>query len=182
MVLPVAAAEPTLAGLKPAVQEALYGIERFAADRGYRGWDPYDALNSPLLRALSLGLKMPRIAFTQALKVLPINLRPVLGIRPALNPKGLGLFLTGAVRRFRSGGEPRHGHRARWLAEQLLALRSEGGHGAGWGYPFPWQSRAFYVPRWTPTIVNTSFVALAPGGPAEGRGGRRAAELRRGTR
>ena len=26
-----------------------------------------------------------------------------------------------------------------------------------WGYNFNWQSRAFYVPKNTPTIVNTSF-------------------------
>lgn len=161
MVFPKTAPDDTLAGLVAGVRAALDDLEAFVQRGGFKGWDPYDALNSPLLRGLSLGLKYPRIAFTQALKVLPLNLRPVLGIRPCFNPKGLGLFLTGTLRRHRLTGDERYAVRARWLAEKLLDLRSEGTRGAGWGYPFPWQSRAFFVPRWTPTIVNTAFVAHA---------------------
>jgi rhamnogalacturonyl hydrolase YesR len=150
-----------LPGLLPEVRAALSGLEGFVARNGFKGWDPYDALNSPFLRGLSLGLKYPRIAFTQALKLLPLNLRPVLGIRPSYNPKGLGLFLAGTLRRFRLTGDERYAATACWLTDKLLDLRSAGHGGAGWGYPFPWQSRAFFVPRWTPTIVNTSFVAHA---------------------
>jgi len=158
MVAPVATDTPSLAR---AVREALLGLEAFLARYGDRGWDPYDALNSPVLRALTLGLKYPRIACTQALRRLPVNLRPLLGIRRTLNPKGLGLLLTGTVRRLRTTGDARYGTRARELADLVLELRSEGCHGAAWGYPFPWQSRAFHLPRWTPTVVNTSFVAHA---------------------
>jgi hypothetical protein len=152
---------PPLAALQPAVTAAVDGLEAYLEPTGFKGWDPYDALNSPLLRALSLGLKYPRIAFTQALRRLPVNLRPLLGIKPTHNPKGLGLFLAGAVRRYRLTGEERYATTARTLVEKLVELSSSGYHGACWGYPFPWQSRAFFVPRWTPTIVNTSFVAQA---------------------
>jgi hypothetical protein len=31
----------------------------------------------------------------------------------------------------------------------------------GWGYPFPWRSRAFYLPARTPTVVATTFVGEA---------------------
>jgi len=161
VVLPKVALGDTLDGLSGDVRAALDDLESFVQRGGFKGWDPFDALNSPLLRSLSLGLKYPRIAFTQALKMLPVNLRPVLGIRPSFNPKGLGLFLSGTLRRHRITGDERYAVRARWLAEKLLDLRSEGRHGAGWGYPFPWQSRAFFVPRWTPTIVNTAFVGHA---------------------
>jgi rhamnogalacturonyl hydrolase YesR len=161
VVLPKVAPKDTLGGLSADVGSALNGLETFVERSGFKGWDPYDALNSPLLRGLSLGLKYPRIAFTQALKVLPVNLRPVLGIRRCYNPKGLGLFLTGTLRRYRLTGDERYADTARWLARKLLDLRSDGYRGAGWGYPFPWQSRAFFVPRWTPTIVNTVFVAHA---------------------
>ena len=150
-----------LSSLLPDVRDGLDGIETFCEARDYVGWDPYDALNSPLLRALTLGLKYPRIAVTQALKVLPVNLRRVLFVKPTRNPKGLGLFLSGAVRRYRVSGDERHAQRARNLAAMLVTLRSPGHHYACWGYPFPWQSRAFYVPRWTPTIVNTAFVGHA---------------------
>jgi hypothetical protein len=132
-----------------------------------------------MLRVLSLGLKYPRIAFTQALKRLPVNLRPLLGVPPTFNPKGLGLFLAGAIRRLRVTGDEAYEARARWLVAKLLDLRSLGYSGACWGYPFPWQSRAFYVPRWTPTIVNTSFCAHALLDAADALGDERCADLAR---
>ena len=57
----------------------------------YAGYDPYDALTSPLLRTLACRNKYAQIAFIQILKRLPINLRPMLGIRKGHNPKGIGL-------------------------------------------------------------------------------------------
>ena len=86
---------------------------------------------------------------------------PLLLIRKALNPKGLGLLLAGTVRRGRVTGGERYAAEARELAETLIRLRAPGYSGACWGYPFPWQSRAFYLPKGTPTIVNTAFVAHA---------------------
>lgn len=157
LALPPAPEAPSL----PAVQGALDGLEAYLARKGLAGYDPYDALNSPILRALSFGRKWPRIAFTQALKMLPVNLRPLLLIRKTLNPKGLGLLLAGTVRRGRTTGGERYVEAARTLAELLLTLRAPGYRGACWGYPFPWQSRAFFLPRSTPTVVNTAFVAHA---------------------
>jgi rhamnogalacturonyl hydrolase YesR len=88
-----------------------------------------------------------------------VNLRPLLLVPKTLNAKGLGLLLQGTVRRARTTGDARYRDAARSIAEMLLALRAPGRSGAAWGYPFPWQSRAFFVPRGTPTIVNTAFVA-----------------------
>ena len=47
-----------------------------AAD--FKGYDPYDALDSPILRALSFRRKFLRIAFIQILKRFPVNLRPLI--------------------------------------------------------------------------------------------------------
>jgi len=40
-------------------------------------------------------------------------------------------------------------------------MRLKGFKGAAWGYNFDWQSRAFFAPRGTPTIVPTAFAARA---------------------
>jgi hypothetical protein len=40
-------------------------------------------------------------------------------------------------------------------------MRVEGGSGAAWGYNFDWQSRTFFAPRGTPTLVPTAFAARA---------------------
>jgi hypothetical protein len=124
----------------------------WAAARDFSGYDPYDALRSPLLSVLHNALGRPfGIAATQFLRRSPANLRPVLGIRPAANAKGLGLFLSAAAR------TGRHDE-ARALADRLRSLQSPGWDVPCWGYPFPWRARAFYLPASTPTIVATSFV------------------------
>jgi len=43
----------------------------------------------------------------------------------------------------------------------LLSMRVEGCSGAAWGYNFDWQSRNFFAPRGTPTVVPTAFAARA---------------------
>ena len=47
------------------------------------------------------------------------------------------------------------------LAELLISLQSQGYSGACWGYDFDWQSKAFFLPANTPTVVATSFVVEA---------------------
>jgi len=47
------------------------------------------------------------------------------------------------------------------LAEALTNLRSEGTPYWCWGYSFPWQTRTIVVPRGTPNLVCTTFVANA---------------------
>ena len=66
----------------------LSGLIRHPA-RGWRGYDPYDGLNSPLARVLPG--KFARQAWTQLHRRSPINLRPLCGIEPTLNAKTLAL-------------------------------------------------------------------------------------------
>ena len=74
---------------------SLNKLKDYIENEHFKGYDPYDALNSPLLKAFSLNRRYPRIAFIQTLKRLPVNIRSLLGIRKDYNPKGIGLFLWG---------------------------------------------------------------------------------------
>ena len=130
-----------------------------AAD--YAGYDPYDALNSPLIRCIGANSKWVRIVATQLLRRSPVNLRPLLGIRKGHNPKGIGLFLWGYSKLYALTKEPRYLERIDYLLDMLEQLRSKGYSGNAWGYNFDWQSRTFLRPKWTPTIVNTSFIGHA---------------------
>lgn len=142
-------------------EESLSRLRSWVEERNWAGYDPYDGLNSPLLSLGSLGLKYPRIAAIQFMKKCPINLRPWLLVRPGHNPKGLGLFLWGYAKLFRATGDDTARQRALEVLKLLKVNRSPGYHGNSWGYNFDWQSRAFFVPKGTPTIVNTSFVGHA---------------------
>ena len=108
---------------------------RYCVDRNFEGVDPYDALNSPFANAITFGTRFGRVAFTQLIRRSPINLRPLLRIRPGANPKALGLFLEGVVRLARAEDDSfDHQCIAKSLVARLLQLRSEGTSGASWGY------------------------------------------------
>ena len=136
----------------------------YAESHHYAGYDPYDMLNSPLAKVLSMGTRWGRIALTQLGRRSPINFRPLLGVRPGVNPKALALFLEGYARLFRNAddmAQMEYNRRMRALIQQLSQLRTPGISGNGWGYNFPWQNRFQCLPPHTPTIVNSAFAGHA---------------------
>jgi hypothetical protein len=127
----------------------------------WAGYDPYDALNSGLFKALPfLNSRIPRLVLTQALKKSPINVRSVLRIPKTQNPKGLALFLSAFIRLSKIGVEHQQ-ELISLMIERLVALRSPGVSYWCWGYSFPWQTRTILVPSGAPNLVCTSFVANA---------------------
>ena len=143
------------------VQNCIEEMLSYIESADYAGYDPYDALNSPFFRFLSRKSKWARIAFTQLLRRCPVNLRPVLGVKNGHNPKGLGLFLSGYAKLYTIKKNPRYLEKIDYLLSLLGKLRSKGYSGNCWGYDFDWQSSIVYRPRFTPTVVNTSFIGHA---------------------
>lgn len=132
--------------------------------REFAGHDPFDALNSRLFRAAPLlnRSRLARLAWTQALKRSPVNLRRLALVPAERNPKGTALFALAALSRLRATREERWAGEARGLLDDLLSARVAAGEGAkAWGYNFDWQGRAFYAPRGTPTVVPTAFAVRA---------------------
>lgn len=127
----------------------------------WAGYDPYDALNSRVYRALPfLHFRLARLALTQAVKRSPVNLRPLLLVPRVPNPKGLALFLASAVKLAKLS-TPGAAESVGPLADKLLALRSPGWTHACWGYSFDWQQRFALVPKGSPNIICTTFAGNA---------------------
>ena len=130
----------------------------------WAGYDPYDALNSGLFKALPfLNSRVPRLVLTQALKRSPVNLRSLLQVPRTQNPKALALFLSSLIKLRRMGLQDRQELQEliAFMIERLRALRSVGIPYWCWGYSFPWQTRTIVVPLGAPNLVCTSFVANA---------------------
>ena len=115
-----------------------------------------------------------RLAVIQLFKRNPINLRKIALVKKDYNPKGIGLFLQGYCNLYwvvvnkpwlaQTFGSPKDIEKQIVsLASLLISLRSHGDyHGACWGYNFDWQNRTgFNFPKYTPTVVATSFCATA---------------------
>jgi hypothetical protein len=136
-------------------------VLQYCQASNWGGNDPYDALNSRVVRALPfLDTKWVRLALTQAMKRSPINFRPLLLVPKTQNPKGLALFLSAVVKLTRSG-LIQDGVEASDLATLLLRARSERNRHLCWGYSFDWQTRTKLIPAGSPNIVCTTFAANA---------------------
>ena len=132
----------------------------------FSGNDPFDGLNSRIFQHTPLKYSAPvRLAWLQTIKRSPLNLRPILKIEKSVNPKGIALFALAEISRFRANQKPSHAENAKQFLQQLLELKillpktKNQKPKTAFGYNFDWQSRVFFAPKGTPTIVPTAFAA-----------------------
>jgi hypothetical protein len=144
------------------VKSAALRLLGYCRASNWAGYDPYDALNSELFKALPfLNFRFFRVALTQVLKRLPFNLRPILLLPKTQNPKGLALFLMACLNMSKWGVIDNGESLELELIEKLVSLRSRRSSYWCWGYSFPWQTRTILVPRGEANLVCTTFVANA---------------------
>jgi hypothetical protein len=86
------------------IEATTLSLYDYCRKNNWAGYDPYDALNSRLFARTPFSRsRICRIAVTQAMKRLPINLRPLLLISKEQNPKALALFLMALLKLSRRG-------------------------------------------------------------------------------
>lgn len=157
--------------MKYKVDSSFLKLKAYCENENFKGWDPYDGLNSKVFQALPLRhWDLARLAWIQGFKRSPINFRKLLLVPKQHNAKGVALFLLGYCRLYKlaeSGCED-FGTKDELLTQinditnLLLSLRTEGYSGSAWGYNFDWQARRLFLfPKYTPTVVATCFCVEA---------------------
>jgi len=141
---------------------------KYCRAQAFAGYDPYDALNSRLFQSTPFRKsRSARLAWTQFHKRSPINFRSLVGVPRERNAKAMALFALAALADFRRQPTKENETEAREVIDDLIWMGLKGFKGACWGYNFDWQSRSFFAPRGTPTIVPTAFAARALGEAAQ---------------
>ena len=124
-------------------------LREYCENEGFKGWDPYDGLNSKVFQALPFLKKSAicRLVVIQGFKRCPVNLRRLALVPKEYNAKGIGLFLSGYCNLYNAvkanpklaeslGSPDSLKSRINELAELLISLQSKGYSGACWGYSF----------------------------------------------
>lgn len=144
-------------------EASLEKLRKYCEKEGFKGWDPYDGLNSSVFQSIPFvrSNRIARLIWIQLFKRSPINLRPLLGVKKGFNPKGLALFLSGYCALYKASPKEEYLQKIKLLCSHIQTLQSKGWSGACWGYNFDWQARAFFQPRNSPTIVATTFIGYA---------------------
>lgn len=138
----------------------LSSLSRLAAwveQRGYRGYDPGDGLNS-FLRPLAFGNRLAERILLQLIWKSPINIRPLVGVRPMDSTKGRGYMAWGYLRFFQALRD--QGAKAKAIAclEWLMDHKAPGRTGYAWGNHFDFVTRSGCIPAGTPTIVWSGLI------------------------
>jgi rhamnogalacturonyl hydrolase YesR len=157
------------------VADVMKSLKSYCESEQFKGWDPYDGLNSKVFQALPF-LKdsaLCRLAVIQGFKRSPVNFRKLAMVPKEHNAKGIGLFLQGYCNLHKAvstnpdlaesfGSEKEMMARVEELADLLISMQSKGYSGACWGYNFDWRARRLFLfPQHTPTVVATCFCATA---------------------
>lgn len=144
------------------INKSFKKLKTYCERENFKGWDPYDGLNCWVINKTPIGRShFFRLAWIQLFKRNPLNLRTLFKIKKDYNPKGLGLFLTGYCNLYKKEKKETYLKKINELAQKIIELQSQGYSGACWGYNFDWQARAFFQPKYTPTVVATTFIAEA---------------------
>ena len=142
--------------------EAYQSLLTWCRQHSFAGHDPFDALNSSIFQKTPLAKsRNARLAWTQLVKRSPSNLRPIARVPRQRNAKGIALFALALLANYRHVKTVEADDEARAMLDTLLSMKCSDYSGAAWGYNFDWQSRNFFAPRGTPTIVPTAFAARA---------------------
>jgi len=143
-------------------RNAFQQLFNWCREHDFAGHDPFDALNSRLFQATPFRKsRNARLIWTQIMKRSPSDLRTLARVPSEPNAKGIALFALAQMANYRRLRTNETETQTRNILAELLALQIGGYSGAAWGYNFDWQSRNFFAPRGTPTIVPTAFAARA---------------------
>ena len=146
---------------KQKVEQSLEAVLQYARQNDYKGYNKYDALESPILHALSLKVPFLRLLYSQLVMRFPVNIRPLLFVPKTRNPKGIALFAMAYMNRYQALGRKEDLEEARVLLDWLIDHPANYPHGLCWGYQHKWQDVGFYAPAHMPNRVVTYFVDMA---------------------
>jgi hypothetical protein len=138
------------------ITNAINKLNKYIINNNFKGYDPYDALTSPVFKKI----KNPMIGaiITQIFKKNPINLRSLFAIKPQDIPKGLGLMLKAFSLQYMITKDQSFKDICNKIYLRLIALKSPDFPEYCWGCNFPWSNPNEYLPAYCPSVVVTSFV------------------------
>ena len=145
------------------IKQNYNALKNYCEQEEFKGWDPFDGLNSKFFDVVPFlkKNKIFKLLWIQFFKRSPINFRKLAGVNKEYNPKGLALFLSAYCLRYKLSPTKDNLDKIKILIKKLNKHQSEGYSGSCWGYNFDWQAKAFYQPKYTPSVVVTSFVGCA---------------------
>ena len=143
-----------------ALLEITRTLQNWVEQRGYRGYEPFDGLSS-WLRPLACGRQLPLRLLQQVVRQSPVNVRPLLGVRPKDSTKGRGYMAWGYLTLYRADPTPDLLDKAsgclKWLDRHKVPRFKH----HSWSNHFDFVSRGGMYTSDDPIIVWTALIGHA---------------------
>lgn len=138
------------------IENSVMRLYTFIKENGWKGYDPYDGLNSKLTALISNKSKWMRILIIQLNRRSPINFRPFLGIREEISNKGMGLFASAFLKLYKSTRDEDYLKDSAFCLDFLKTKSLEGRYSSHcWGTCFKFQSVNGVLTANTPDMIDT---------------------------
>lgn len=142
------------------LRASLNKLERWVEDHGYKAYEPFDGLSSVLGRLTFHKPLLERIV-VQLVRQSPVNLRPLLGVKPQDSTKGRGYMAWGYVEMSKVTQDPGYRRRVLDCLDWLDKNKAPGFATHSWGNHFPMTGRGGGLRTYEPIIVWTALIGQA---------------------
>jgi hypothetical protein len=142
---------------KEKLRTSIDKVEKWVEGHDYKGYEPFDGLSSYLRPLTFKSLFLERI-LQQLVRQSPVNLRPLLGIKPKESTKGRGYMAWGYLQMSKITGNPSYRVKAAQCLDWLDKNKAPGFLSHSWGNHFDFSSRTGKLPKHEPIIVWTSLL------------------------
>src|SRR5262245_12678710 len=142
------------------IAESLHKVQQWVEEHDYKGFEPFDGLSSWLAPLLRWNLFAERV-LQQLSRRSPINLRPLLGIKPQESTKGRGYMAYGYFIMYKITKENTYKEKALQCLDWLERNKAPGYKKHSWGNHFDFASRWGRYSAHEPIIVWTSLIGQA---------------------
>jgi hypothetical protein len=143
--------------LKEKVEMSLGAVEGWVEEHDYKGYDPSDGLTS-FLRVLTFNNTLLERILQQIGRQSPVNLRPLMGVKPLESAQGRGYMAWGYLARYRHTGDEIYKQKALHCLDWLDRNKSPTYENHSWGYYFDYASRGGRRRKHESTTVWTGLV------------------------
>ena len=110
------------------IESAFLQLKSYCEKEEFKGWDPFDGLNSKLFNLFPKlkNSRLFKLTWLQLFKRSPLNFRFFAGINKDYNPKGLGLFLSGYCNLYKIDPSSYNLQKIRFFIAQIKGCQSTG--------------------------------------------------------
>ena len=142
------------------IEASLKKVEKWVEDHGYKAYEPFDGLSS-FFRPLTFGNLFLDRLLMQLIRQSPINLRPLMGVKPLESTKGRGYMAWGYLVMLKLTDDMQYRDKAVRCLDWLIENKSPKFKDYTWANHFDFASRGGRYSKQEPIIVWTALIGQA---------------------